>query len=157
MAIKNANKFNIYLGSSTQLNDSYKDDSNKDAGALKGSKAIIEKADYGVLALPVTHKDLKRLKPIIESEGRFGSVTPNMSYYIFKNRGGKWKAIIVWTKINLGTMREVDCFVTDYNFELVTDIEKTLIEFQLDDVGNVGMIESDVDVSGSDLATELSK
>ena len=54
-------------------------------------------------------------------------------------------------------MREVDCFVTDYNFELVTDIEKTLIEFQLDDVGNVGMIESDVDVSGSDLATELSK
>lgn len=154
---RTANKFNIYLGSSTQLNDSYKDDSNKDAGALKGSKAIIEKADYGVLALPVTHKDLKRLKPIIESSGRFGMVTPNMSYYIFKNRGGKWKAIIVWTKINLGTMREVDCFVTDYNFELVTDIEKTLIDFQLDDVGNVGMIESDVDVSGSDLATKLSK
>ena len=67
------------------------------------------------------------------------------------------KLMEIWTKINLGTMREVDCFVTDYNFELVTDIEKTLIEFQLDDVGNVGMIESDVDVSGSDLATELSK
>lgn len=153
-----ANKFNIYLGSSTQLNDSYKDDSNKDAGALKGSKAIIEKADYGVLALPVTHKDLKRLKPILESEGRFGTLIPNMAYYIFKNRGGKWKAIIVWTKINLGTMREVDCFVTDYNFEIITDIEKTLIDFQMDDVGDVGMIESDnVDVSGADLATELSK
>lgn len=154
---RTANKFNIYLGSSTQLNDSYKDDSNKDAGALKGSKAIIEKADYGVLALPVIHKDLKRLKPILESEGKFGSVVPNMSYYIFKNRGGKWKTIIVWTKINLGTMREVDCFVTNYNFELVTDIEKTVIDFQLNDVGNVGMIETDIDVSGSDLATELSK
>lgn len=151
------NKFGIYLCSATQLNDNYKEDNNKDAGALKGSKAIIEKADGGILALPVTHKDLKRLKPILESDGNFGTLVPNMSYYIFKNRGGKWKTIIIWTKLNMGTMREVDCFVTDYNYELIIDIEKTLIEFQLDDVGNVGMIESDVDVSGSDLATELSK
>ena len=80
-----------------------------------------------------------------------------MSYYIFKNRGGKWKTIIIWTKLNMGTMREVDCFVTDYNYELITDIEQTLIDFKLDDVGNVGIIETDVDVSSSDLATELSK
>ena len=152
------NKYNIYLGSSTQLNDSYKDEANKDAGALKGSKAIIEKADGGILALPVTHKDIKKLKPILESEGRFGTLVPNMSYYIFKNRGGKWKSIIVWTKINLGTMREVDCFVTDYNFEMITDIERTVIDFELDDVGNVGIIETDnSDVSGTDLATKLSK
>ena len=100
---------------------------------------------------------MKRLKPILESAGNFGALVPNMSYYIFKNRGGKWKTIIIWTKLNMGTMREVDCFVTDYNYELITDIEKTIIDFQLDDVGDVGMIESDVDVSGSDLATELSK
>lgn len=80
-----------------------------------------------------------------------------MSYYIFKNRGGKWKTIIIWTKLNMGTMREVDCFVTDYNYELITDIEQTLIDFKLDDVGDVGIIETDVDVLGSDLATELSK
>lgn len=151
------NKFGVYLGSATQLNDNYKEDGNKDAGALKGSKAIIEKADGGILALPVTHKDLKRLKPILESKGHFGSLVPNMAYYIFKNRGGKWKTIIIWTKLNMGTMREVDCFVTNYSFELITDIEKTLIDFQLDDVGDVGMIETDAEVSGSDLATELSK
>lgn len=151
------NKFGVYLGSATQLNDNYKEDGNKDAGALKGSKAIIEKTDGGILALPVTHKDLKKLKPILESEGHFGSLVPNMSYYIFKNRGGKWKTIIIWTKLNMGTMREVDCFVTDYNYELIPDIEKTLIYFQLEDVGDVGMIETDGDVSGSDLAIELSK
>lgn len=151
------NKYNIYLGSATQLNDNYKEDNNKDAGALKGSKAIIEKADGGILALPVTHKDLKRLTPILESEGSFGTLIPNMAYYIFKNRGGKWKTIIIWTKLNMGTMREVDCFVTDYNYELITDIEKTLIEFQIDDVGDVGMIESDDSLLGSELATELSK
>lgn len=151
------NKFGIYLGSATQLNDNYKEDGNKDAGALKGSKAIIEKTDGGILALPVTHKDLKKLKPILEADGSFGKLVPNMSYYVFKNRGGKWKSIIIWTKLNMGTMREVDCFVTDYNYELIPDIEKTIIDFQIEDVGDVGIIESDVEVSGSDLATELSK
>lgn len=150
------NKFGIYLGSATQLNDSYKDDNNKDAGALKGSKAIIEKADGGILAFPVTQKDLKKLKPILESSGKFGTLVPNMSYYIFKNRGSKWKNIIIWTKLNMGTMREADCFVTNYNYELITDIEKTIIDFELDDVGDVGMIDSNVEIVGSDLANELS-
>lgn len=152
------NKFNIYLGSSTQLNDSYKENGNKDASALKGSKAIIEKADGGILALPVTHEDLKRLEPILNAGGQFGLNVPNMSYYIFKNRGGKWKSIIIWTKLNLGTMREVDCFVTKYNYELVDNIEKTLMEFQLDDVGNVGIIECEkLEISGAELANELCK
>lgn len=152
------NKYNIHLGSSTQLNDSYKDDGNKDASALKGSKSIVEKADGGILALPVTHKDLKKLEPILKADGKFGTSVPNMSYYIFKNRGGKWKTIIIWTKINLGTMREIDCFVTNYNYELITDIEKTLIDFQIEDVGDVGMFESDNrNISGIDLANELSK
>jgi len=140
-----ANKYDIYLGTSTQLNDTYKDDANKDSGALKGSKSIIEKADGGILALPVTKKDLNKLKNILESSGTFGINIPNMAYYIFKNRGGKWKAIIVWTKINLGTMREIDCFVTNYNYELITDIEKSITDFQTTDVGDVG------DLNGEDL------
>lgn len=37
------NKYNIYMASSTQLNNAYKEDSNKDADALKGSRAIAEK------------------------------------------------------------------------------------------------------------------
>lgn len=34
---------------------------------------------------------------------------------------------------------------------------ETLIDFRLDDVGDVGIIETDIDVSGSDLAMQLSK
>lgn len=151
------NKYNIYLGSATQLNDSYKDDANKDAGALKGSKAIIEKADGGILALPVTHKDLKKLETILKSDGCFGNKIPNMAYYIFKNRGGKWKAVIVWTRLNMGTMRESDCFVTNYNYELIADIERTVSEFTLPEVNEVGLLDVNVDFNGSDLANELTK
>ena len=109
---------------------------------MKGSKSIIEKADGGMLALPVTTKDLKKLKPILEARGNFNPTVPNMAYWIFKNRGGKWKAIVIWTKINLGTMREMDCFVTDYNYELIDDIEKTIIEFEFDDVDAVKVIDN---------------
>lgn len=153
------NKYNIYLGSATQLNDTYKDDNNKDGSALKGSKAIIEKADGGILALPVTHKELAKLEPILlNMSGSFGDNTPNMSYYVFKNRGGKWKNIIIWTKLDLGTMREEDCFVTNYNFELVLDIEKTFTEFEFNNkVDNAELLDFEMNIDGSELANELSK
>lgn len=139
MALKQlANKFDIYLGSATQVSSNYKED--KDATALKGSKAIIDKADAGILALPVTAPDLKKLKPILDSG--FHEV-PNFAYYIFKNRGNKWNNIIIWTKLNMGNMREKDCFVTNENFELIKDIEKTLIEFAMEDVGNCSIMETE--------------
>ena len=122
---------------------------------VRGAKSIIDKADGAMIAMPPTEKELKKVEPILRE--LINKPQPNLVYSLYKNRGGKWKTIIIWTKLNMGTMREVDCFVTDYNYEVITDIEKTIIDFQLDDVGNVGMIESDVDVSGSDLATELSK
>ena len=157
-ALKSAcNRYNIYLGSSTQLNDSYKEDGNKDGSALKGSKAIIEKADGGILALPVSFKDLKKLEPILTSDGCFGNNKPNMSYYIFKNRGGKWKSVIVWTKLDMGTMRETDCFVTNYNYELITDIERTIQDFGDIDVGDVELINGEINIEGSELAGDLSK
>lgn len=132
------NKYNIYLGSATQLSSNWKDE--KDANALKGSKAIIEKADGGILAIPVSSSDLKKLEPILNN-GFYKE--PNMGYYIFKNRGGKWNNIIVWTRINMGTVREIDCFVTNKDFELIIDVEKTLVEFQIDDVGGNSIIEID--------------
>ena len=140
-------------------NDTYKDDNNKDAGALKGSKAIIEKADGGILALPVTARELAKLEPILlNMSGTFGDNTPNMSYYVFKNRGGKWKNIIIWTKLDLGTMRESDCFVTNYNFELITDIEKTFTEFEFSNkVDNAELLDFDMEIDGGELANELSK
>jgi replicative DNA helicase len=147
-----ANKYNIYVGSATQLSGNWKDE--KDANAIKGSKAIIEKADYGVLSLPVTPQDIKKLKPILDSG--FYPI-PTTAYYIFKNRGGKWKSIIVWTQLNMGTMRERDCFVTNNDYELVDNIEKTLIEFQVDDVGEVGIMDVDSVGLANEYISEFNK
>jgi replicative DNA helicase len=147
-----ANKFDIYLGSATQLSSNWKDE--KDANALKGSKAIIEKADYGVLSLPATPQDIKKLKPILDSG--FYDV-PNYCYHIFKNRGGRWNSIIVWTKLNMGTMREKDCFCTNTEYELISDIEKTVLEFQIDDVGSATVFDVDDNISATEYINELNK
>lgn len=146
-----ANKFDIYLGSATQLSSNWKEE--KDANALKGSKAIIEKADYGVLSLPATPQDLKKLKPVLDSG--FYDV-PNYCYHIFKNRGGRWNSIVVWTKLNMGTMREKDCFVTTTEYELISDIEKTVLEFQIDDIGDATKFDN-IDVNASEYINELNK
>ena len=145
-----ANKYEIFLGSSTQLSSNWKDE--KDGNALKGSKAILEKPDYGNLALPTTSADIQKLKPILDN-GFY--IEPNMAYYIIKNRGGKWKNIIVWTRLDMGTVREIDCFVTTVDFELISDIKKTIIEFQLDDVGDCDKIE--IEGSATELIEEFNK
>lgn len=151
------NKYDVFLGTSTQLNNTYKEDSNKDSSALKGSSAIIQKADGGILALPVTHKDLKKLTPILEAKGNFNAVIPNMSYWIYKNRNNKYNSVVVWTKLNFGTMREMDCFVTNYNYELIEDIEKTIIDFEFDDVGNVDLLEDTADVDAPKIIDNILK
>lgn len=146
-----ANKYDIYLGSATQLSSNWKDE--KDANSLKGSKAIIEKADYGVISLPASPQDLKKLKPILESSFY---KEPNYCYHIFKNRGGKWKSVIVWTRLNMGTMREVDSFVTNTEYELISDIEKTILEFQIEDI-SATKFDSIEDTNVSEYISELNK
>lgn len=121
-----ANDYNVYLSTSTQMNNQ-KD--NEGSGRLKGSTAIIEKADYGVIALPPTPDELRKVDYIINNLDRAGQPKPNMMYRIYKNRHSRYKDIIIWTNLDLGTVRETDCFVTDNNFNIIdmppTDIQLT--------------------------------
>lgn len=133
------NRFNIHLRTATQLSSNYKDE--KDASAIKSAKSIIEKADLGMITLPVTETDLKKLKPILD-KGFFGKV--NMGTYIYKNRGGRWKDVIVWSRFDLGTCREEGVFVTDYSYNLITNIQPTQI-----DIDFAGMVRT------SDLFEEI--
>jgi len=57
----------------------------------------------------------------------------------------------------MGTMREKDCFVTNTECELITDIEKTLIEFQLEDVGNPTVFNEDSMDNGNEYITKLNE
>lgn len=118
-ALKNlANKYDVFMYTSTQVNREYKNnkDGEMDATVLRGAMSLADKTDVSIIITEPTQKELTLLKDVIEDNF---DAKPNTCYSIFKNRGNKWKNIKVWTKMNLGTMRETVLFVTDYDYKEV--------------------------------------
>ena len=77
------------------------------------------------VALKEGEKELKKVEPILRE--LINKPQPNLVYSLYKNRGGKWNKIKIWLYIDYSTMRVHDLFVTDYDYKLIKDIEKTYI------------------------------
>lgn len=121
-----ANKYEIYLTSSTQVNRQVKEYEFRDASGLRGGQATADKVDTGVMTFHVSAKDCKNLNHIIGA----GYEKPNFSHWVYKNRGGKKAMCIIWTIMDLGNMREKALFVTDYDFNLLDNVELKEIKFE---------------------------
>lgn len=119
-----AEKYQLFIISSTQLNGKAKDESvfvSKDANVLRGGRATADKIDYGVLTFRATPADWKQLEGAMASVPGFGDKRPNFAHWVYKNRAGL-DHVVVWTQMDLGSMREVPLFVTDYNYEITHDV-----------------------------------
>lgn len=109
------NQYDIFMYSSTQLNRGYKDEANLDASSIRGALSLSDKIDCGIISVPPTKKDLEMLDALCMEI----FTEPNMCHTIYKNRGNRYKDIRIWTKINLGNMREEVLFVTDGNYNRI--------------------------------------
>lgn len=113
------NKYDIHIGTSTQLNENWKTEGNLDQSALEGSKSIVNKLDLGAIQLPLTIKD-EQLYEEIKSSANFNfGERPTHTINIYKNRGNRWRNIRIWVYFDLGTLRTKDLFVTDYKGKVV--------------------------------------
>ena len=119
-------KFDVSIDSFTQVTGDFKNETNRDQTIVRGSKAIIDKADGAMIAMPPTEKELKKIEPITRE--LINKPAPNLVYSLYKNRGGKWNKIKIWLYIDYSTMRVHDLFVTDYEYKLIKDMEKTYID-----------------------------
>ena len=119
-----ANKYKVYLSTSTQLNRNAKETENRDTTSLRGGSAVADKVDHGLMTFKATSKDHDNLKHILEQGFH---EKPNYSHWIYKNRLGINNCII-WSTMNLGTMREKPLFVTDTDYNLI-DIDPIDIDF----------------------------
>lgn len=117
-------KYNLFIMSSTQLSNDYKTASVYDQSLLRGAKSLADKVDWGGIMLQTTPEDLESVKDII-NKGGFEKPAIKMS--IYKNRGCKYKDILLWCKEDRGTCRIIPMFATDYSYKIV-DIEKLNIE-----------------------------
>lgn len=120
-----ANKYSIYLSSSTQTNRAAKDDNNKDTSGLRGGSALADKCDIGIMCFKAGEKEHDKLKHILEG-GIYEK--PNFSHWVFKHRGGR-SGIVIWTNLNYGTMHEKVAFITDNDYNLLSEFQPVRMVF----------------------------
>ena len=117
---------NIFVMTSTQV--SAKADDNKDIrneGSIAGARAIINKADLGLIMARPTTEELKVLDDIIKEAN---IPTPNIVTDVYKVRAGEWNQCKIWSYADLGCMRKVDLFVTDGRLNQLADFHNEYFE-----------------------------
>ena len=108
-------ELNVFVMTSTQLNAKGDDNSGiRNEGSIAGSRAIINKADIGVICARPTKEELE----FFHNEGGL-SFYPTMVTDIFKVRAGRWNQLRIWSDVDLGTLRKKDLFVTNDRLEVV--------------------------------------
>jgi len=125
-----ANAQNICIIAYTQVNDNAYVDMARNNRAISGCKALPNKADIAYTVFQPTDKEKKLIEPYENKlKGYKSKLHANAVYTIYKNRGGKYNAIKLWTYVNLGNMEVVELFTTDMNYNLI-NIESTTIEIE---------------------------
>lgn len=119
-----AEKYNVFISTSSQLNGEWKNVRDGDQNLLRGAKSLADKIQKAMIAFEVTKQDLEALEPILRN-GFYKE--PNIVYHIYKNRMTKYKPVKLWLHIDYDTMRVEECFVTKNDYTLV-EIQPTEIK-----------------------------
>lgn len=116
--------YDVFIWTSTQLNQDGMSGDVLDARALRGAKSIADKVDFAIIVSKLTEKDMKKLEPILEQQTIKGygevPVKPNRRTCIYKNRDGEMVDIFLWSRMDLGTCREELLFATTNTYEPIT-------------------------------------
>lgn len=111
-------ELNICAFTSSQLNAKGDEDKDiKNESALAGARSIINKCDNGLIASRPSKEDLETL----EGLNKQGIETPNLVFDVFKVRNGQWTQVKIWSYMDYGTLRRKDLFITDANYNAITD------------------------------------
>lgn len=126
-----ANRYDIHIDTSTQVNDEWKTLKNPDQSVIRGAKAIADKVDVGFVCLELTEKDKDAIHKIMPKEGMTFCQEPNLVYHIYKLRRGKLNHVKLFLHFDYGTLRTTDMFVTDRDYKLL-DVQSTNVELLLE-------------------------
>ena len=106
---------NTFILTSTQTNAKVEDDGKeiKNESVIRGSRAIIDKADIACVCTRPSQEDLEHIEPYCSF------LKPNIVTDIYKVRRGRFNNVRIWSYIDLGTCRKTDLFVTNTQYELI--------------------------------------
>lgn len=120
-------QYGVFILSSTQLNADYKESETPDQNLLRGSKAIADRIDLGMILMEVTKVDKEKINSFCVKNG---VPVPNIKLSVYKNRQGRWKGIYLWMNAERGMCRFDGMFCTDWNYNPIDmeDIKITVEE-----------------------------
>lgn len=137
-----ANEFDIYVEAYTQVSDNARQDYHiRDSSAIKDAKSLQMRADIGITCFRPTEKELKNVEELTQKCG----YTPNMVINLYKNRGGRDTMIKIWQYVDLGNMRTIDLFATDWNYKGKKLPKANLKYFEPTEVDEIGVEQCDPD------------
>lgn len=122
-------ELNVCMFTSTQVNANADSNSNiRNESSIAGSRAIINKADIGMVMARPTKEEL-------DFFASAGKEVPTIVTDIYKVRSGEWSQVRIWSRVDLGNLRKEDLFMTDSRLEIITGYERHFV-YEFDWEGN---------------------
>ena len=115
--------YNVFLMTGTQLNGSWEGKTVRNANVIRGSKAVADKIDVGMIGIRVPEEEMKMVETYCSERG---IRLPNVVIDFYKNRRGRMCDIKVFRYFDYGTCRIKDLFATTTSYQILTDM--TIIE-----------------------------
>ena len=132
-------ELNIFIQSGTQLSGEYENWKGiRNQTLIRSAKSIIDKADLGMITMPVRADDLNMLDGLLK---QLGMPSPTHVRDIYKLRRGRYKNVRIWCIIDLGTCRIEDLFMTNSNYE---PIQATFYQTVFEDLDSAFVEEAQV-------------
>ena len=123
-----AMNYNVFIQSATQLNDGW----NKvriglrDQNCLRGSKAIADKVDIGLIGVRLNEDENQQIEAIWSRQKELNHyddwVKPNIVIDVYKNRRGELNCVKIFRYFDFGTCRAQDLFITDSSYRGIEDL-----------------------------------
>ena len=128
------NKYGIFIMSATQLNEGWskKEIGLRDQNCLRGSKAIADKIDIGLIGVRLGEEEYKQIDAIWtelkkQNPGKYTN-DPNIVIDVYKNRRGELNCVKIFRYFDYGTCHCEDLFVTDPSYKAVNEIGELKFE-----------------------------
>lgn len=123
-----AANYNIFIQSATQLNDGWSRTAigGRDQNCLRGSKAIADKIDIGMIGVQISPEEFKQIEAMWDELRKTDPSkyihSPNIVIDIYKNRRGELNHVKVFRYFDYATCHCQDLFITDSSYKAIQTI-----------------------------------
>ena len=123
-----ASNYNVFIQSATQLNENWskREVGPRDQNCLRGSKAIADKIDIGLIGVRLGEAEMKQIDTVLKELRAQNPIKykkdPNIVIDIYKNRRGELNSVKVFRYFDYATCHCEDLFITDCSYKAVQEI-----------------------------------